>query len=156
MAFYPWLAKALNVTRLGRSDLFDVTLTLSDGKDFPIADLGYGLSQVLPVLTQCSFAPAGSTLLFEQPEIHLHTLAAKPLASVFQDTASRGIQVVLETHSPDLIHGFQGLIANHELAPTDLMVYRVARNSGCTALTEVPIEPDAEIYENWTSGLSVP
>lgn len=68
------LAKSLEVSRVARSDLFDITMTLDDGATFPIADLGYGLSQVLPVLTQCSFAPKHSTLLFEQPELHLHTV----------------------------------------------------------------------------------
>ena len=80
------LAKGIDVNRIGSSDLFNVNLTLSDGEKFPQADLGYGLSQVLPVLKQCSFAPMGATLLFEQPELHVHTLASKGLAKVFVDT----------------------------------------------------------------------
>ncbi len=35
-------------------------------------DVGFGISQVLPVLVQCFYAPAGSIILIEQPEIHLH------------------------------------------------------------------------------------
>jgi predicted ATPase len=74
------LAKHLDVNRVGNSDLFEINITLSDEKNFPLADLGYGLSQVLPVLTQCSFAPESSTLLFEQPELHLHPKSAKNLS----------------------------------------------------------------------------
>src|SRR5437899_12149322 len=76
------VGKRLDVSRIASSHLFDVNVTLPDGSAFPLADLGYGLSQVLPVLTQCSFAPEGSVLLFEQPELHLHSLAVRPLASV--------------------------------------------------------------------------
>lgn len=46
------LAKSVELSRVGTSDLFDVSLKLPDGSKLPIADLGYGLSQVLPVLTQ--------------------------------------------------------------------------------------------------------
>jgi predicted ATPase len=51
--------------------------------------LGYGVSQGLPVLAQCSFAPRGATLLFEQPELHLHQGAAHRLASVFVSAAKQ-------------------------------------------------------------------
>ncbi len=44
-----------------------------DWVDLP--DVGFGISQVLPVLVQCFYAPAGSIILMEQPEIHLHPSA---------------------------------------------------------------------------------
>lgn len=80
------LAKDITLSRQGKSDLFNANLTLNDGKNFSIADLGYGLSQILPVLTQCTFAKKNSVLLFEQPEIHLHSIAARKLPSVFIET----------------------------------------------------------------------
>ena len=76
------LAKKVEVFRIGNSDLFDVQVTLNDNATLPIADLGYGMSEILPVLVQCSFAPKGSTLLFEKPELHLHHLAAGKHATV--------------------------------------------------------------------------
>lgn len=85
------LAKKVEVSRVGNSDLFDVQVTLNDDATLPIADLGYGMSQILPVLVQCSFAPKGSTLLFEQPELHLHHSAARKLASVLIKVAKKKI-----------------------------------------------------------------
>ena len=71
------------------------------------ADLGYGFSQILPVLTQLSFAPEAATLLFEQPELHLHSLAVRPLAPVFIDAVKKkNLHVVVETHSPELFGQF--------------------------------------------------
>lgn len=148
------LAQQLKVTRLGTSDIFNVHLTLEDGAQFPIADLGYGLSQVLPVLTQCSFSPKRATLLFEQPELHLHPLAAVPLARVFQETAAKGRAIVAETHSPQLINGVQQLVADGLLKPEDVAVYLVARSDRRTCVKRVAIDADGEIQDNWERGVS--
>lgn len=151
------LAKGIEVARVGRSDLFDVSITLDDGTTFPLADLGYGLSQVLPVLTQLSFAKEGSTLLFEQPEIHLHTLAAEKLSAVFVETAySCGATIVIETHSPQLVKSFVQLAKKKQIKRDDLIIYRVSRQKG-ESLTE-PLEFDDEfdVYENWEKGISMP
>ncbi|MGH7250152.1 MAG: AAA family ATPase, partial [Minisyncoccia bacterium] len=50
------IGKNLNVSRIAASDMFDLDVTLPDDQPFALADLGYGLSQALPVLAQCSFA----------------------------------------------------------------------------------------------------
>lgn len=150
------LAKDLEVSRVGKSDLFGVNVTLKDGDSFPIADLGYGLSQVLPVLVQCSFAPKGSTLLFEQPEIHLHTVSARPLAKVFAETAASGVTVVAETHSPQLVWATVGAVREKLIRREDVALYRVGRKSKRTELQELKIEDDLDVYGNWESGISMP
>ena len=50
-----------------------------------ITDVGFGVFQILPVLVLCYYAPKGSTLIFEQPEIHLHPSVQAGLADVFID-----------------------------------------------------------------------
>lgn len=151
------LGQNLRLKRSGSSDLFNVTLNLIDGKEMPLADLGYGVSQVLPVLTQCSFAPHDSTLLFEQPEIHLHSIASRALAGVFIETAlDRRANILIETHSPEIIKEFQGRMRNKELSLDDFVVYRVAREDGATVLNKLDIDDDYDIYENWEKGISVP
>lgn len=151
------LARTFDVSRIARSDLFDVMLTLNDGETFPIADLGYGLSQVLPVLAQCSFAPANSTLMFEQPELHLHTVAARKLASVFSQTVKqKKCRIMLETHSPELVKEFVNEMRAGRLGPNDLAIYRVTREHKETKLKKIEIDADNDfdIYENWEKGVS--
>lgn len=151
------LAKTFDVSRIARSDLFDVMLTLNDGETFPIADLGYGLSQVLPVLAQCSFAPDNSTLMFEQPELHLHTIAARKLASVFSQTVKhKKCHIMLETHSPELVKEFVNEMRAGRLGPNDLAIYRVTRVLKETKLQKIEIDADNDfdIYENWEKGVS--
>lgn len=151
------LAKDLDVARVARSDLFDVTLTLQDDDRLPIADLGYGLSQVLPVLTQCSFAPVDSTLLFEQPELHLHQIAAQRLATIFIKTIKeKKAHIVLETHSPDLLLQVVRELRDGSIALSDVAAYRVQRIGGRTKVSELEIDPKTfDIYEAWQNGLTL-
>ena len=76
----------------------------NDWVDLP--DVGFGISQVLPVLVQCFYAPANSIIIMEQPEIHLHPSAQSALADVMIDVINsrengkkRNIQLIIETHS---------------------------------------------------------
>jgi predicted ATPase len=160
-----WLAaigvgKKLNVSRVAASDMFDMDVTLPDDSSFAVADLGYGVSQILPVLTQCSFAVNGSILLFEQPELHLHSLAVRPLASVFIDAMRRKqLTILAETHSRELVGQFVCELRAQTIKPEELAIYRVQREAGHTLIKEIKISIDGDdvsIYENWEKGISVP
>lgn len=149
------LANSLGVSRVGSSDLFDVNITLRDGKKFPLADLGYGLSQILPVLTQLSFCPETSTLLFEQPELHLHPLAARGLAPVFIDAVKRKkLHIVAETHAPEFFGQFVRELRANNFRREDFIAYLVKREGGCSKITEIEIDETFDIYSPWRAGLS--
>lgn len=152
------LAKSVELARVGTSDLFDVSMRLPDDTKLPIADLGYGLSQVLPVLTQCSFAPAKSTLLFEQFELHLHENAAKKLANVFFETATgKSCRVLIETHSKELVYELLQLIKARKLDVSDLAIYSVQRRDGASRYKRVQLEWDGshlEVDHPWVKTLT--
>jgi predicted ATPase len=142
------LAKSVGVSRLGASDLFDVSITLEDDAALPIADLGYGLSQILPVLAQCSFAPQGSILLFEQPELHLHPGAARKLAQVFVEAVTeRKVKIVAETHSQDLLLAMISELKAKRLALTDIVAYEVKRVDGRSVYREIIFTQDGDNFE---------
>ena len=152
------LGKRLQVQPVRKTDLVDVSVTLTDGVELPLPDLGYGVSQVLPVLVQCAFAPKNSTLLFEQPELHLHEGAAKCLASVFVDVIrEKNAHIVAETHSRDLFLEVIREVKAGRLAPEDVVLYDVARHEGKSTFREVRIVKDAdghcEADHVWARGL---
>lgn len=82
-----------------------------------IADVGFGVSQCLPVLVALLAARENQLVYIEEPEMHLHPRAQVALAEVLADTANRGVRVVIETHSSLLLTGVQALVAEGELPP---------------------------------------
>ena len=83
-----------------------------------ITDVGFGVSQFLPVLVQCFFAPPGSIIVIEQPEIHLHPAAQAWLADLFIEVirswehgSRRDVQLVVESHSEHFLRRLQRRIA---------------------------------------------
>lgn len=80
-----------------------------------ITDVGFGVSQVLPILVLCYYAPKGSTLIFEQPEIHLHPSVQAGLADIFIEVIkTRNIQIIIESHSEHLLRRLQRRMAEEK------------------------------------------
>ena len=68
-----------------------------------LIDVGYGVSQVLPVITELFRDSYTPMFLLQQPEVHLHPKAQAALGSLFCQIADRGRQLVVETHSDHLL-----------------------------------------------------
>jgi predicted ATPase len=114
-----------------------------------IADVGFGVSQVLPVLVALLVAKPGQLVYLEQPELHLHPRAQTKLAEIIADAAKRGVRVVVETHSSLLLLGVQTLIAENNLNYEDVILHWFKRGEdGKTTVTSV--EPDKNgAYGAW-------
>ena len=114
-----------------------------------IADVGFGVSQVLPVLVALIVAEPGQLVYLEQPELHLHPRAQVALAQVLADAAKRGVRVVAETHSSLLLLGVQTLIAEGDLSPELVKLHWFSRNkNGVTEVSSVDLD-EAGAYGDW-------
>jgi len=117
-----------------------------------ITDVGFGVSQILPVLVLCYYAPEGSTIILEQPEIHLHPSVQSGLADVFIDVIkNRKIQIILESHSKHLLHRLQRRIAEEKdgLTNQDISLYFCDMTpEGSSKLTTLEIDDFGNII-NW-------
>lgn len=120
-----------------------------------IPDVGFGVSQVLPVLVQLYYAPANSIIIMEQPELHLHPSAQSALADIMiqaitarENAKPRNIQLIIETHSEHFLRRFQRRIAELQL-PKDSFAAYFANNDKCPSVLE-PLDVDlfGEIV-NW-------
>ena len=68
-----------------------------------LIDVGYGVSQVLPILTELFRDSRTAMFLLQQPEVHLHPSAQAALGSLFCRIAAARRQLVIETHSDHLL-----------------------------------------------------
>jgi predicted ATPase len=101
-----------------------------DSPSVLLTDVGFGVSQVLPVLVLLAYVPPGSTVLLEQPEIHLHPAVQSGLADIIIEASqARDIQVVIESHSEHLLMRLQRRLAEKDLGreitlvPDDCRLY---------------------------------
>ncbi len=115
-----------------------------------LTEVGFGVSQILPVLVLCASATQGAILIFEQPEIHLHPAVQAGLADVFIETITkRKVQIVLESHSEHLLRRLQRRIAEEQLDPANAALYFCATDdTGTSNLTELDIDDYGNI-RNW-------
>ena len=111
--------KVKNISEGGQRREYEVTIQTKGSKDeVLLPDVGFGVSQVLPVLVACFYASPNSIIVMEQPEIHLHPAAQAALADVMIDVINsrenyqeRNIQLIIETHSEHFLRRLQRRIA---------------------------------------------
>lgn len=125
-----------------------------DGPQVGLTDVGFGVSQILPVLTQCYYVPEGSILIFENPEAHLHPKAQSELADVFIDVVkNRNIQIILESHSEHLLLRLMRRIAEYgiekEGISRDLTAFHFCEiNDGISKAEQLKVDEYGNI-SNW-------
>jgi len=115
-----------------------------------IADVGFGVSQTLPVLVALLAAKPHQLVYLEQPEIHLHPRAQTAMAEVLADAANRGVHVVVETHSSLLLLGVQTLVAQGKLAPNKVKLHWFKRRAGdgATEITTADLD-ESGAFGDW-------
>lgn len=123
-----------------------------------LADTGFGLSQILPVLVQGFYAPPHSTIVVEQPELHLHPRAQSELADVLismvqaqESDAPRNIQLIIETHSEHLLRRLQRRIAEDRIPQSDVAAYFAQMSQSGAQLEPLAID-DCGNITNWPRG----
>lgn len=115
-----------------------------------IADVGFGVSQVLPVLVALKVANPGQLVYIEQPELHLHPRAQVALAQLLVGATKRGVRLILETHSGELLLAIQSLVAEGKLAPERVALHWFSRrpSDGVTEITTAGID-EAGSFGDW-------
>ena len=122
--------------------------TSASSPEVALLDVGFGVSQVLPVLVLCFYAEPGSTLIFEQPEIHLHPRAQAGLADVFIDAIKlRGVQIIVESHSEHFLRRLQLRIAEEEMPADDVALYFVEKPRKVSRLRELDVDEYGNIRD---------
>lgn len=103
-----WLRKlevgeGLDTRSLGRPGIELSLRETRAAKAQNLANVGVGISQLVPVVVRCLLAPPGSLVLLEQPELHLHPGLQQRLGDFLLAMARGGRQLIVETHSDHIV-----------------------------------------------------
>lgn len=117
-----------------------------------LTDVGFGVSQVLPALVLLYYVPEGSTILMEQPEIHLHPSVQSGLAdAVLVAAKTRNLQVLIESHSEHLLRRLQRRVAEGGCRDGFVKLYFCRSHGLSASLEDLELNMFGEI-QNWPQG----
>lgn len=155
-----------------------VKIATANGEGKNIADLGFGYSQLLPIVLQLwmsiqrpsrlnfgSYRQAGKQQLIamEQPELHLHphyqALVADVLAAVVNVEGGPRVSppsIILETHSEHLVNRLGQLISDGVLEPDDVSVLVFNQEDGESSITSVDYDEQGVLSDSWPVGFFIP
>ncbi len=121
----------------------------SASADALLTDVGFGVSQVLPALVLLYYVPEGSTVLMEQPEIHLHPSVQSGLADVIIKVAkTRKLQIIVESHSEHMLRRFQRRVAEDVCSSDFVKLYFCKNSGGRSVLSNLEMDVFGQIG-NW-------
>lgn len=117
-----------------------------------IADVGFGISQILPILLEGLRMPKGNTLILEQPEIHLHPNLQMQMADYFISLALSQKRVIVETHSDHIVNRLvRRMVEDTNYNLNDLIrIYFIRPTPTGSEIEKVNIDPERGIV-NWPS-----
>lgn len=132
------------------SGLYQAKVRVRSGSpEVLLTEVGFGVSQVLPVLTLLYYVDEGSTVILEQPEIHLHPLAQAGLADVIIAAAlRRRVQVIVESHSEHFLLRLQRRIAEGKLDRSSVNLFFCVAEDDAPRLCPLELDLMGNI-ENW-------
>jgi predicted ATPase len=114
-----------------------------------LADMGYGLAQFLPVLVHCYYAPEDSTLILEQPGMHLHPKVQSQVADLLIEIVmERKLQILVESHSEHLLNRLQRRIAEEKINVDKTALYFCRNDEGVSTIEKLDMDELGNI-KNW-------
>jgi len=121
-----WMCK---IFKLGKrlytkelSENYSIFLENENGIETTIKHVGFGISQILPIITQGLLMKNGETLILEQPEIHLHPKIQSSLFDFLYSLVLQGKKIIVETHSDHLITRLRRRVAEDASSSLQAMV----------------------------------
>ena len=90
-----------------------------------MTELGVGFSQLAPIILLCLTSTPGTTILLEQPELHLHPKVQQKFADFIVEMIEKNdLQIILETHSDHILNRIRRRVAQAKLEENDSSLFQ--------------------------------
>lgn len=144
-----WM-KYFDLGSISLQSVEDTQTLLLNVKDSNIADVGFGISQTLPIIVHGLSMDYEQTLLLEQPEIHLHPRMQMRMADFLITLAQTNHGVIVETHSDHIINRLIRRILEDETDSllNSIRIYFVENNDDGSSIQNIKIDKVRGIYES--------
>ena len=121
-----WLKSILNTT-VETEDIADTNQVKARFKNSSLSvrpkNIGSGISYITSILVICLSAKKKQIVIIENPEIHLHPKAQSKLGEFLAFVASKGIQIIIETHNDHLINRFRYEVFEGNLKSDEIIIH---------------------------------
>ncbi len=149
--FFP--ACTLDVQQVPQANAVTLGIRTSDATNFHRpANVGFGLTQVLPIIIAALSASADDLLLIENPEVHLHPAGQARMGRFLAQVAAAGVQVILETHSDHVLNGIRRAVKEKHIDCSQVALHFFrGRDSEVTQVVSPTIDAQGNV-DVWPDG----
>ncbi len=127
-------------------DGFSRRVTISGEYFFQV---GTGVSQVVPVIALALLSKPNSTVLIEQPELHLHPKLQQRIADFFIAMIGSGRRFVLETHSEYIVNRIRARVSTGDVVSEKVALYFATRNTQGSSIYNLAEMSERGLLLNW-------
>ena len=150
------LFDSIKIKKYGRdlSSPFEIDIVLNSS-DFKITNVGYGVSQVLPIIVDILARVENTVFAIQQPEIHLHPKAQAALGDfIYNSNLNENKNFFIETHSEYLIDRFRFNVHKNKEKDSNSQVLFFERTANGNTVHIIEIEDTGRYSENQPSSFT--
>jgi hypothetical protein len=139
----------IDVKRLGKSDSDPFQIYIRTiGPERNIVDVGYGVSQVLPVIADLILGAGGRAHLYQQPEVHLHPKAQAAFGTFLTRVVKTARSpIILETHSDFIIDRIRLAVRDGHLKPADVNIVFFYKKGASSIAENIRVDTDGMVVD---------
>lgn len=126
---------------------FSMSVSTPQAEQLDLGQVGFGLSQALPIVVAAVGSRPGDLLLIETPEAHLHPGAQHRLGMMFAELARAGRQVILETHSEHMVNALR-LAVKRGMPKEQTAIWFFRDDEGRTIAEPIPVDDHGRILKS--------
>ena len=114
-------------------------------KEFKAIHVGTGVTYLATLIIASLICKKNDLLIIENPELYLHPAAQSKFMEFFVFMASKGLQIVLETHSDHIINGVRKAVKRKHIASTDVNLFFLKKENGISIPVVIELSDDGVI-----------